>query len=259
MDSTESSVFVHDWTGSWIASAKNTILDPRWDERPDAARILCWSNRACASITDDIRKAKYGPEAMSSWLPGEIVANGDAIQQQGKSTACPIAPSSCEWRVVKAKHQRLVLDFGTATWYTEKLSRERPFAIGCDLIVQALTLEPLISGGRQGVIEVLAPVPGDNDWDKVIHDISKAIRKIANWPAQNAAWKRWFELRSYCCDLRSAAVMTTHRAQGSTFSGVWICNDLSHCNTEDAVPLHYTALTRAARAVHVVRRQATSG
>jgi len=251
----DSRVIVHDWPSPWLESAKAVLLDPRWEAQPDAARILCWSNRAVDRITQEIRTAKLGALANEGWQVGEIVSNGDAIQQPGKSMSAPLAPSTCEWRVVDAVPHQLKLKLGTGKWHTPKRKEVREFEIGCDLTVQRLVLDPLVSGRLQR-IEVCVPIPGDPAWAECIQELRQAITKIEAGKPRTKAWAQWHSLRSHCCDLRSAAVLTVHRAQGSTFKCVWINGDLGYCNTSDVVPLHYTAATRASQQLHLLRREA---
>ncbi|QNG26099.1 AAA family ATPase [Synechococcus sp. HK01-R] len=253
----ESQVITYDWANPWLASAKRILCDPRWEQQPDAGRILCWSNRQVDKLTLAIREAKLGKQlAAKGWQVGEVVANGDAVQQPGKSLAAPLAPSTCEWRVVEAKQHRLVQHIGDAVWRTPKRQDSRHFSISCDLTVQKLKLEPLAPGDQLKTIEVFAPIPGSTAWGERIQELRQAITKIEAGPARTKAWKQWHELRSWCCDLRSAAVLTVHRSQGSTFKHIWIASDLAFCNTADLIPLHYTALTRASKAVHLIKRGA---
>lgn len=248
-------IVVHACPTGWLTTATAAITDPRWDDNPDTARIVAWSNRAVDVISLAVRKAQFKARASEGWQVGEIVGNGNAIQQPGRSMAPPMAPSTCEWRVVAAKPYNLKLSLADFKWYTPKTKAPREFSIGCDLTVQQLKLEAAAAGALSRRIEVYAPIPGDTSWADQINALRLNIVKIEAGPTRTKAWAKWHELRSYCCDLRSAAVLTVHRAQGSTFAGVWVFNDLAFCNTSDAVPLHYTALTRASRAVHVIRRE----
>ena len=248
-----SSVTVTDyWT--WLNQARTWLTDDRWPSQPDSVRVLCFSNRAVARISLEIRKAKLGSKALTGWVAGEIVSNGDAIRQPGKSMAAPLAPSTCEWRVLTAEPFQLRKQTGQAQWFTPKRKEPRHIAIACDLPVQRLTLEPLTPGGRQGRLEVYAPIPGDSAWHDCLQALRKEIAKIEQPAPRKKAWAAWHELSSWCCDLRSAAVLTVHRSQGSTFGHCFIHSDLAHCSSDQSVALHYTALTRASKAVHLIKR-----
>jgi len=248
-----SKVFVYEWPNHWFHAAKQVLLDPRWAADPNSARIVCWTNRECARLTQELRTAKLGALANDGWRSGEILQNGDSIQQPGRSMAAPLAPSSCEWRVVDAEPYRLTLSLGDAKWHTPKTRAVREFEIGCDIAVQKLVLDPLVPG-RQQRIEVFAPIPGDPAWGERIAELRQLIAKIESGPARTKAWAKWHELKSHSCDLRSAAVLSVHRAQGSTFRHLWANVCLSWINTSEAVALNYTALTRASQAVHLLRR-----
>ena len=248
-----SSVTVTDyWT--WLNQARTWLTDDRWPSQPDSVRVLCFSNRAVARISLEIRKAKLGSKALTGWVAGEIVSNGDAIRQPGKSMAPPLAPSTCEWRVLAAEPFQLRKQTGQAQWFTPKRKEPRHIAIACDLPVQRLTLEPLTPGGRQGRLDVYAPIPGDSAWHDCLQALRKEIAKIEQPAQRKAGWAAWHSLSSWCCDLRSAAVLTIHRSQGSTFGHCFIHSDLAHCSSDQSVALHYTALTRASKAVHLIKR-----
>ena len=250
-----SKVFVYEWPNAWFHAAKQILCDPRWEQQPDCCRIVVWTNRECARLTQELRTAKLGATAAEGWRSGEILQNGDAIQQPGKSMAPPLAPSTCEWRVVDAEPYRLKLDLGEAKWQTPKRKEPRSFEIGCDIQVQKLTLDPLAPGSRQQRIEVFAPIPGDPTWANRIAELRQQIAKIETGPARTKAWSAWHSLRSHCCDLRAAQVLSVHRAQGSGFRHLFAGADLSWANTRESVALHYTAITRASEVLHVLRRE----
>ena len=250
-----STIFTYDWPNPWLAAAKRVLCDPRWEQQPDTGRIVCWSNKAVDRITQQIRQAKLGEKlAAEGWQVGEIVANGDAIQDPGKPKARPLAPSSCEWRITSTHEWSLDKTIDTAEWFTPKRKERREFVIGCSLMVQRLQLTPLDASSGRSPIVVFTPRPGSTEWAEQLTALRGQITKMGPGKARNEAWAAWHELRSHLCDLRSAAVLTVHRAQGSTFKHVWVAGDLAFCNTDDAIALHYVALTRASKAVHLVRR-----
>lgn len=252
----ESTVWVCDYQSQWLDSACKVLADPRWPGDPDAGRIVCWTNRVAASLTAAVRNATYGAAAAEGWQVGEIVANGDAVQQPGQSLAKPLAPSSCEWRIEGVEVIQFEQVVATLPWRTPKARLPRELEISASLELQRLRLVPIAAGPLQGPIEVLCPRSGDRAWAERIAELKKGILAIPADQAstRKAGWKAWHGLRSYVADLRSAAVLTTHRAQGSTFRQVWIANDLSWSEGSDSVALHYTAITRTSKAVHLLRR-----
>ena len=244
-------VYPHQW--AWMHVARTWLSDPRWESKPNAVRVICWSNRACLQVSDQIRTAIHGADA-DCWQKGEIVSNGDPIQDPGKPKTKPLAPSSCEWRITSAHPWSLDKTIATAEWHTPKRKERREFLIGCSLMVQRLQLTPLDADSTRQPIVVFVPPPGSTEWSALLTELRGQISKVAAGKARNQAWTAWHELKSWCCDIRSAAVLTVHRAQGSTFGHVFVHPDLSRCSSEDCTPLHYTALTRASKAVHLVRR-----
>jgi len=185
-----SRIVVHDHAGTWMQSAKQVLLDPRWEKQPDS-RIICYTNRECARLTQELRATKFGATAAEGWKRGECLQNGDSISQPGRSLAPPLAPSSSEWRVVDAEPYQLKLNLGTGKWFTPKTRAVREFEISCDLTVQKLVIDPLLPGGRQQRITVFAPVPGDPTWANRIAELRQQIAKIEAGKARTKAWSQW--------------------------------------------------------------------
>ena len=249
----QSSVVVYPNQWEWLRTAKAWLSDSRWEQKPNTVRVVCWSNRACNQVSEQIRTAIHGANA-NRWQKGEIVANADSIQDPGKPKARPLAPSSCEWRITSTHEWSLVKAITTAEWFTPKRKERREFEIGCSLMVQRLQLTPLDSSSGREPIVVFAPPPGSTEWAELLTELRGQISKVAAGKARNLAWSAWHELKSYAADIRSAGVLTTHRAQGSSFRHVFVHAEMARCDTEDSTALHYVAVTRASEAVHVVRR-----
>lgn len=108
-----SQVHSYDFPSQWLAAACRLICAPDWENEPDSARTVCWTNREIAALTARVRGKKYGAAAAEGWQEGEIVGNGDAIQNPaGKAGSAPLAPSTCEWRVLAVETKQLTLHFG---------------------------------------------------------------------------------------------------------------------------------------------------
>jgi hypothetical protein len=88
--------------------------------------------------------------------------------------------------------------------------------------VQRLTLAPL-SSRSQPPLTVLCPKPGDSLWaDQVAKVKRQIIAANLTTNQRRQAWKGWHGLKSHVADLRSAAVLSVHRSQGSSFRRVWL-------------------------------------
>jgi exodeoxyribonuclease-5 len=252
----QSSVTVWDQPPAWIDAAAEAFCSPSWPRHPDLARMLTYTNRSADSLTVAIRNRQFGADAALGWAEGEVVANGDAINQPGLSLERPLCSSSCEWIVADVSSLQFDIVVGVCDWFTPARREERSFEISTSMPLQRLTLEPLFAGRGQVPITVMAVRPGDRTWHERLSEISTQIKHIpaGQKETKKQAWKDWHSLKAYVADIRSAAVQTVHRSQGSTYRSVWINSDLSFCKGRDSVPLHYTALTRASDAVHVLRR-----
>ena len=238
----------------WLKAAAKLICTSAWDDNPDSARILTWSNRQCHSLGAAIRNQRYGRHALQ-WQVGEILCNGDAIQQPAKSLAAPLAPAAGEWRVLRATTTRLNHCGASIKWKTPARELPRTLDLSIEAEVAVLRLEPLHGGGA-GPITVNAELPGQRAWGDQLREMAAAI-KAANLTAhqRKQAWKEWHTAKSMAADLRPGAVLTVHRSQGSTFGQVFVAGDLTWCESKEAMALHYVAATRAKTALHVICRR----
>ncbi len=57
------SVVLHPHQGSWQAAAARAICSPEWDRNPDSARVLCWANRSCDRLGQQLRAHRHGTAA----------------------------------------------------------------------------------------------------------------------------------------------------------------------------------------------------
>jgi exodeoxyribonuclease-5 len=253
----DSFVALYSSEAAWLEPFVAAVADPRWRTAPDRARAICWTNRSVADLTHVVRTRVLGPAAALHWLEGEVVSNGDAVNVPGDSLARPLAPSSCEWIVEEADEHEFELNLGTIHWSTPARGDARQFDVSSvGIPMQRLALRPLFAGPRQEPITVMVPRPGDRSWPERLSEIARQIRHIPpdQKQARRDGWGMWHELRSYTADLRSAAVLTVHRSQGSTFQQVWLHHDLRRSSGQTGIALHYTALTRAAKGAHLLRR-----
>ena len=251
----DSAVRTYEHQGSWLHCAAERIATEDWDADPDRARVVCWSNRQCHSIGAALRERRYGPLDALRWNEGEILANAEAICPPGESLAAPIAPSSCEWRVVASETVTLETDTCRIPWRTPERKLQRELTFGVTGEVARLHLEPITAGPGQHPIQIYAELPGRRDWHQQLQAAVRAIKAAALPPAdRKAAWRHWHYCRSWVADIRPAAVLTVHRSQGSTFEEVFVAGDLAWCSGPEAKALHYVAVSRARKIVHVIRR-----
>lgn len=251
----DSAVRTYEHQGSWLYCAAERIGTEAWDADPDRARVVCWSNRQCHSIGAALRERRYGPLDALHWNEGEILANAEAICPPGESLAPPIAPSSCEWRVVSSEAVTLETEVCHIPWRTPERKLQRLLAFGVSAEVAQLKLEPVTAAPGQDPICVYAELPGRRDWCQQLQESARAIKAAAlSTRDRKAAWRHWHHCRSWVADIRPAAVLTVHRSQGSTFNEVFVAGDLAWCSGPEAKALHYVAVSRARKIVHVIRR-----
>ena len=63
IDRSHDAQLVHPDQGSWQAAAARAICSPEWDRNPDSARVLCWANRSCDRLGQQLRAHRHGTAA----------------------------------------------------------------------------------------------------------------------------------------------------------------------------------------------------
>lgn len=251
----QSAISVYDTQSAWLDAAAAAIATEEWNNNPDCARVLTFSNKQCHSLGAALRSRKIGSSA-TQWQAGEIISNGESISQPGESLGRPLAPAAMEWRILQSETIVLNQDCGGIHWYTPQRKEPRLLKLSAKAEVASLLIKPLHEDRTP--IQIYCEQPGQSDWSSQMKEISKAINYCSGQLSpdkRSAAWREWHYLKSFVADIRYGAVMTVHRSQGSTFEQVWIGPDLAwSLNKDVARQLHYVAVTRCSKHLHVLKR-----
>lgn len=174
-------------------------------------RILAYTNARVVAYNDYIRQLRGLPPTLTV---GERVVNNAAIQ---------IGPS------MMAVEDEFVV---TAVSDSSTLI---PITANVDLEVLYCSL--------QGVHKTFSRVPVPVDRNH--------FNQLVKFYSKQKEWRRYYELKGLCPDLRPRDAATVHKAQGSTYDTVFIdLDDLSTCRNPDmAARLLYVGFTRARRRV----------
>ena len=239
-------------SSSWLQQAQKALRDASIQDNPDAARILCYTNRTLERLVPHARRAIHGDMAdQLNVLPGEVLITRTAVMAPASRDG---AESGEEPDMVLGSNRELVvLD----------VTPER-----CDLAEFGLTqasdwsvpvIETLTANVRAGETELalrLLPQAGtearqllDGTFQRLRTEAREAGKKNAR-----GLWRRFFLLRDAFASLGPAAVLTVHRSQGSSFGEVFVASDVFTSDPGIRQSLIYVAVTRARTAVTLIGR-----
>ena len=252
---------------AWLVRAQEALKQASVCDNPDAARILCWTNRSLEQLVPHARRAIHGEMAdQMPVLPGEVLITRTAVMAPASRDG---AETGEEPDLVLGSNRELVV---------EDVAPER-----CDLSQFGLSDADLHGGGqlsldglgtpvidtlnarvRCGELELtlrLQPPVGSEarqQLDRVLQRLRTQARDAGKRNGR-PLWRRFFLIRDAFASLGPAAVLTVHRSQGSSFGEVFVADDVFW--PQDLAlrrQLVYVAVSRARHAVWLVGRQAPS-
>ena len=252
---------------AWLVRAQQALKQASVCDNPDAARILCWTNRSLEQLVPHARRAIHGEMAdQMPVLPGEVLITRTAVMAPASRDG---AETGEEPDLVLGSNRELVV---------EDVTPER-----CDLSQFGLSDADLNGGGqlslnglgtpvidtlnarvRCGELELtlrLQPPVGSEarqQLDMVLQRLRTQARDAGKRNGR-PLWRRFFLIRDAFASLGPAAVLTVHRSQGSSFGEVFVADDVFW--PQDLAlrrQLVYVAVSRARHAVWLVGRQAPS-
>ena len=252
---------------AWLVRAQQALKQASVCDNPDAARILCWTNRSLEQLVPHARRAIHGEMAdQMPVLPGEVLITRTAVMAPASRDG---AETGEEPDLVLGSNRELVV---------EDVTPER-----CDLSQFGLSDADLNGGGqlsldglgtpvidtlnarvRCGELELtlrLQPPVGSEarqQLDRVLQRLRTQARDAGKRNGR-PLWRRFFLIRDAFASLGPAAVLTVHRSQGSSFGEVFVADDVFW--PQDLAlrrQLVYVAVSRARHAVWLVGRQAPS-
>ena len=253
---------------SWLVRAQEALKQASMSDNPDAARILCWTNRSLEQLVPHARRAIHGEMAdQMPVLPGEVLITRTAV----------MAPASRDGGET-GEEPDLVLG-SNRELLVEDVTPEQ-----CDLLQFGLSDVDLNGGGqlsldglgtpvietlnarvRCGELELmlrlLPPVGSESrqQLDRVLQRLRQQARDAGKRNGRSL-WRRFFLIRDAFASLGPAAVLTVHRSQGSSFGEVFVADDVFPRVLQGLPPerqtfhrqLAYVAVSRARHGVYLV-------
>ncbi|WP_320668047.1 ATP-dependent DNA helicase [Prochlorococcus sp. MIT 1307] len=239
---------------SWLGRARSALRAAAEEGTPDAARILCYTNRTLERLVPHVRKAIHGEMAEQlPVLPGEVLISRTAVMAPASLDG---AETGEEPDMVIGSNRELVVRDVTPE--------------SCDLAAFGLAelgdgkapkIETLMVNVVSGALELslrLAPPVGSNA-RKLLDNTLQRLRNRAKEAGKKDGrmlWRQFFLIRDAFASLGPAAVLTVHRSQGSTFEEVFVASDVFW--PKDLTlrrQLVYVAVSRAKNSVWIVGSQ----
>lgn len=245
----------------WLARAQEGLRQAAACDNPDAARILCYTNRRLDALVPHARRAIHGEMAdQMAVLPGEVLITRTAVmapasRDGGETGEEPdlVLGSNRELVVEDVVPERCDLaEFGIAGEAQLSLT-----GLGAPVI------ETLNARVRSGELELnlrLQPPSGSQAREQ----LDALLKRLAQ-DARNAGkrggrplWRRYFLVRDAFASLGPAAVLTVHRSQGSSFGEVFVADDVFWPQDQALRrQLVYVAVSRAREGVWLAGRSSS--
>ena len=233
----------------WLNQARRALREASLQDNPDAARILCYTNRTLERLVPHARRAIHGEMAdQMPVLPGEVLITRSAVMapasRDGEQTGeepdmvlgsnrevvvRDVTPESCD-----------LVNFGMGS------------ADGPVPVIETLSAE--LSSGDLNLTLRLQPPVGSAARQQ-LDDVLKRLRQQARDAGQQkgrAIWRRFFLIRDAFAALGPAAVLTVHRSQGSSFGDVFVAPDVFRADQQIRQQLCYVAVSRARTGVWMI-------
>ena len=226
----------------WLDQASSALRDASLQDNPDAARILCYTNRTLERLVPYARRAIHGEMAdQMPVLPGEVLISRSAVMAPASRDGAEageepdmvlgsnrevvvrdVAPESCD-----------LADFGcSASDGPVPVIETLSASVNAGDLELTLRLQPPIgSSGRQ-------------ELDAVMQRLRKQARDAGKKNGR-AIWRQYFLIRDAFASLGPAAVLTVHRSQGSSFGDVFVAPDVFRADPAIRQQLCYVAVSRA--------------
>ncbi|MEB3307533.1 MAG: ATP-dependent helicase [Cyanobacteriota bacterium] len=247
----------------WLAAAQEALRRSAETDNPDFARILCYTNRRLEHLVPIARRALHGEMAdQLPVLPGEVLISRMAVM----APACREGEEQAEEpdMVLGSNRELLVRDVTPERCDLAEFGLSQA-DLGNELLAGSLAV-PLIdtlvaevqAGETRLSLRVQPPVgsPGRTALDAVLNQLRQQARQAGQEGRRSegkALWRRFFLIRDAFASLGPAAVLTVHRAQGSTFAEVFVDADVFWPSDEQLRrQLAYVAVSRASQAVSLM-------
>ena len=233
----------------WLDQARRALKEAAQQDNPDAARIVCYTNRSLDRLVPHARRAIHGEMAdQMPVLPGEVLISRTAVMapasRDGEETGEEpdmVLGSNREVVVRDVKPETCdLVDFGLSS------------ADGFVPVIETLSAQ-VSSGELELTLRLQPPVGSEarRHLDEVMQRLRQQARD-AGKKGGRAIWRQYFLIRDAFASLGPAAVLTVHRSQGSSFGEVFVAPDVFRSDPSIRQQLSYVAVSRARTGVWMI-------
>jgi exodeoxyribonuclease-5 len=197
--------------------------DSKWQEDPDSARVIAYTNKQVAKWNNFVRREMWGEASSEQFLPGELLIAKDNVYDRENEM---VISNSSEYRFNE------LLDTNTSGNYGYT-----------NMMVTT-------ADGAQDILRVVHTPQQLAQYNKHMKGLESAAKAAKNPSDRRQAWKRFYGEKS--------SAITAHKSQGSTFETVFIDEDNLDIRTDrpkekagfgsrERNSLKYVAFSRAQR------------
>lgn len=236
----------------WLTAAQEALRRSVVCDNPDLARILCYTNRTLEALVPIARRALHGEMAdQLPVLPGEVLITRMAVMapacgggEEGAEEPDMVLSSNRELQVHDiTPHSCDLTAFGVSG--VDQLTT----------VIETLTAQ-VQAGDAQFSLRLLPPIGSQQRiaLDGVLERLRRQARQAGKQEGRGL-WRRFFLVRDAFASLGPAAVLTVHRSQGSTFSEVFVADDVFLPRDQELRRhLAYVAVSRASQAATLMAK-----
>lgn len=237
-----------EWLDSFLAAA----CTDRALGDADFARAVCWTNANVNNLNAAVRRMRYGDDA-PPFCEGEVLMAVNAISDPLGGR--PLLYSSAEMRVIAAETFVAPVVFDDCEYVGIAHNGKRAYKAGNTNVPPWSFWRLTVDVGHGAKLRFCALDPSERERWAEVRAALKRLARESDLSERKRINEVIFVRSDQFGDVQSAAALTVHKSQGSTFRRVWIHPDtdgfggpLRPINNR----LAYVAITRAAEELHVV-------
>jgi len=231
---------------------KNTIVSilkqyfncPQFDEDPDYAKVIAWTNTRVQFFNKLIRQIRYGKDAAAFEIGEKLVANRPIFEEQynkfwGNSKWVSLLTTSDEMEVTDIIIRKKKFTEGNLQFYPK---------------VYELTVEVWDAVNRKTETKTIFVIHEDSldEYAKLLEE----AKELAKTARNKSVWAVYFNIQKWSANVGYNYAITAHKAQGSTYKMVLLDEENidKNSNVLERNRIKYTAYSRPTDLLYILRK-----